>query len=106
MKRRPRMTEPQTFADLLPAVVARLGGASRSLDQRVFMAYDRAAGSQLATHSRPERLKEGMLIVRVESSALAQELSMYKRTLIERITQELGEPLVKDIRTRVGPLDD
>lgn len=104
--RRPRMAEPQTFADLLPQVVARLGGASRSLEQRVFMAYDRAAGVGLARHSRPERLKEGTLVVRLESSAMAQELSMMKRTLIDRITEELGEPIVTDIRTRVGPLED
>jgi predicted nucleic acid-binding Zn ribbon protein len=104
--RRPRMPEPQTFADLLPQMVARMGGAARSVEQRVFMAYDRAAGVQLATHSRPERLKDGTLIIRLESSALAQELAMLKRTLIERITQELGEALVTDIRTRVGPLED
>ena len=70
------------------------------------MAYDAAAGEQLSKHSRPERLKEGTLIVRLESSALAQELSMCKRTLMERMLADLGEPLVTDIRTRVGPLED
>ncbi len=104
--RRPRMPEPVSFADLLPQVVERLGGSERSLEQRVFMAYERAAGALFSRHSRPERLKDGTLIVRLESSALAHELSMVKRTLIERITLDLGESLVKDMRTRVGPLED
>ena len=104
--RRPRMPEPISFADLLPQVVARLGGSERSLEQRVFIAYQRAAGALFARHSRPERLKAGTLYVRLENSALAQELSLLKRTLIERIAFELEEPLVLDIRTRVGPLED
>lgn len=104
--RRPRMPEPVSFADLLPQVVARLGGTERSLEQRVFMAYDKAAGAHLARHSRAERLKDGTLIVRLESSALAQELSLLKRTLMERMAAELQEAVVKDIRTRVGPLEE
>lgn len=104
--RRPRMPEPKSFADLLPQVVARLGGSERSLEQKVFMAYERAVGTHFARHSRPERLKEGTLIVRLESSALAQELTLLKRTLMERMALELEAGTVKDIRTRVGPLED
>lgn len=103
---RPRMPEPVSFADLLPHVVARMGGAERGLEQRVFMAYANAAGTHLARHSRPERIKEGTLFVRLESSALAQELSLLKRTLMDRMAVELGELLIKDIRTRVGPLEE
>jgi len=104
--RRPRMPEPVSFADLLPQVVARLGGSERSLEQRVFMAYQHAAGVMFARHSRPERFKAGTLYVRLENSALAQELSLLKRTLMDRIALELAEPIVLDIRTRVGPLED
>ncbi|MCG5055707.1 MAG: DUF721 domain-containing protein [Myxococcales bacterium] len=104
--RRPHMPAPQSFADLLPEVVQRMGGAGRGVEQRVFMAYDKAAGPLLARQSRPERLKDGTLIVRLESSALAQELSLLKRTLMERMSVELGETLVRDVRTRVGPLEE
>ncbi len=103
-RRRPRNPEPQTAASLLPHVVARLGGDERGLEQRVSLAWKDAVGEALARRARPESVRGKTLYVRVDSSALAHELTLLKRQVLERLSRSLGGPLVEDMRTRTGPL--
>lgn len=86
-------------------VIARLGGEARGVEQRAFASYTRAVGEVFARRSRPERLRDGVLIVRVESAPLAHELVLLRRELLDRLAADLGPGVVNDVRTRVGPLD-
>jgi predicted nucleic acid-binding Zn ribbon protein len=103
-KRRPRNQGPETAADLLPQVVARLGGADRAIEQRVSLAWPDAVGAVLSRRARPESVRGKTLIVRVDSSAFAHELTLLKREILDKLTLALGAPLLDDLRTRVGPL--
>ncbi len=103
-RRRPTNPEPQTAASLLPQVVARLGGSDRGLEQRISLAWKDAVGESLARRARPEAVRGKTLIVRVESSSLAHELTLLKRRVLERLSVALGAPLIEDMRTRTGPL--
>jgi predicted nucleic acid-binding Zn ribbon protein len=104
-KRRPRNPGPETAADLLPQVVARLGGADRAIEQRVSLAWPEAVGAVLSRRARPEAVRGKTLIVRVDSSAYAHELTLLKAEILERLHRTLGPGLLDDLRTRVGPLD-
>jgi predicted nucleic acid-binding Zn ribbon protein len=103
-RRRPRNPGPQSAADLLPQVLARIGGEGRALEQRVSLAWPDAVGALLNRRSRPESVRGKTLIVRVDSSAFAHELALLKREILERLRRALGDGLVEDLRTRVGPL--
>jgi predicted nucleic acid-binding Zn ribbon protein len=103
-RRRPRNPEPETAASLMPMLVARLGGEGRVLEQRVFGAWPTVVGELLRRHTRPEALRSKTLIVRVDSSALAHELSMLRAEVLAKLGQQLGPGVVDELRTRVGPL--
>jgi predicted nucleic acid-binding Zn ribbon protein len=103
-KRRPRNAGPETAADLLPQVVARLGGEDRAIEQRVSLAWPDAVGAALSRRTRPESVRGKTLIVRVDSSAYVHELTLLKGEILERLRGALGGPLIDDMRTRVGPL--
>jgi predicted nucleic acid-binding Zn ribbon protein len=105
-KRRPRNQGPETAADLLPQVVARLGGDDRAIEQRVSLAWPDAVGAVLNRRTRPESVRGKTLIVRVDSSAYAHELTLLKGEILERLRAALGGPLIDDMRTRVGPLTE
>jgi hypothetical protein len=47
--------------------------------------WQRAVGARLAQKTLPERLSDGLLTVRVPSSAWAQELSMLSEVVAERL---------------------
>lgn len=83
-------------------VLARLGGQGRALEFRVFDSYQRCVGEMLRTRTEPERLAGATLMVRVESSALAHEVTMLKGEILEKMARGLGPEVVTDIRTRVG----
>jgi predicted nucleic acid-binding Zn ribbon protein len=104
-RRRPRNPEPESVASLLPMVVARLGGNGRALEQRVFGAWPMAVGDLLRRKTRPEALRGKTLIVRVDSSALAHELSQLRAQVLTQLGLHLGPGIVEELRTRVGPLD-
>jgi predicted nucleic acid-binding Zn ribbon protein len=99
---RSRHTQPESAADLVSAVVAKLGGEARALEHRVFDGYGAAVGELLRHRSQPEKLRGSTLFVRVGSSAIAHELTMLKGEILARLAEMLGPGAVTDLRTRVG----
>ena len=104
-RRPPHRSEPKTVASLMADVIAKLGGEARGAEQSAFTAWTQSVGEVFATRTRAERLLGSTLFVRVESSALAHELSLLKGEILLRLTKVLGPGVVNDLRTRVGPLD-
>ncbi len=68
-----------------------------------FPHWPEIVGEQVAAVSRPEKILGGkLLIVRVVDAVWAQELSLQKHTLLEKIQGfELGT-LIEDIRFTIG----
>jgi hypothetical protein len=87
-------------------VLARLGGAGRALEFRVFDCYSRVVGPTFRARSMPERITGTTLWVRVATSALAHELTLLRAEVIARMTKELGPNTVLELRTRVGRIPD
>jgi len=96
------MEVPESSADLMSQVLARIGGSGRALEYRVFEAYNGAVGEILRLRTSPERLNGKVLQVRVASSALAHELTMLKREVLDRMALAIGDDVVTDLRTRVS----
>jgi predicted nucleic acid-binding Zn ribbon protein len=69
------------------------------------MAWEGMVGKDVAKHTNPAFLKKGILMVGVDSSAWAYELSTHLKSLmLKKINQGLGREAVKDIHFRVGGL--
>ncbi len=96
------MEVPESSADLMSEVLARIGGSGRALEFRVFEAYTGAVGEMLRLRTTPERLNGKTLQVTVASSAIAHELTMLKREVLDRMALTIGDDVVTDLRTRVG----
>ena len=86
----------------MAGLLTRLGGSGRALEYRVFDAYVQVAGAMLAARSTPDAFRDGTLIVRTPSAALAHEITLLRAELVVRLADVLGPGLVRDIRTRVG----
>ncbi len=83
-------------------MLARLGGEDRALEQKVFGCYSAAVGEMFRKQAQPDALRGHTLFVRVTSSALAHEVTMLRRDIINRMAVTLGPDVVTDIRTRIG----
>jgi len=101
---RRRKSEPEHASALVSGVVANLGGDRRGREQQVFAVYADIGGDFLRTHTRPDALRDGILIVRVSSSAIAHHLTLLRGEILTKMSALLPIGMVTDIRTRVGTL--
>jgi hypothetical protein len=102
---RRRKSEPEHASALVPAVVASIGGERRGREQQVFSVYANIGGEFLRKHSRPDALRDGTLVIRVSSSAIAHHLTLLRGEILRKMAPLLPPGMVTDIRTRVGQLE-
>lgn len=85
-------------------ILEALGLSGVSLQARIAAAWPAVVGPLLVGKTSPARLKGGVLTVHVPNHAWAQELTLAKPALLERIGSVAGKGTVADIRFRVGPV--
>jgi predicted nucleic acid-binding Zn ribbon protein len=96
---------PARIADALSQLMARRGYARIQAASELDAAWGDAVGEQLATQSRPGNLRRGVLEVTVGNSAVLQELTFVKRTILKELQRTVPEQKIRDLRFRVGPID-
>ncbi len=92
----------RTVGKLLDA----LGLAAVAAQARLARSWPEIVGPLLAAKTCPARLKGGVLTVCAVSSAWAQELSLSRATVLERIDGMLARGTVREVRVIVGPVPD
>lgn len=61
-------------------------------------------GEENLKHAKPVDLREGILVVHVDSSSWVHKLSMEKPKILARMKEKTGEGIIKDIKLRIGEL--
>jgi predicted nucleic acid-binding Zn ribbon protein len=100
-RKRPKLDHPEPIEELLDRA-----GESRFAPKKLAIptrAWSQALGPRIADRTRPLSLENGVLTMRVATSAWATELAMLKPWLVERL-QAAGFA-VTDIRFRVGTIE-
>src|SRR5690554_6199632 len=62
--------------------------------------WENLMGAAIARRTQSIKIKNGVLIVKIESAALRQELSYGKEKIIQQINQKLGARIVRDVELR------
>jgi len=101
----PRPGEPQRVGELVPLVLDEIGLGAASSAVRLLRVWDAALGEGFARHCRPDGIRNGVLYARVRDSGWMQRIQLEKPRILARIEEAVGEPLVRDLRLRVGPLE-
>lgn len=95
---------PQPMNTILSELMARSGFARVRSTANLETAWQGAAGALLGPHTRAGGIRRGKLEITVTSSALAQELTFQKPTLLEALRKALPQETIRDLRFRVGPI--
>lgn len=88
----------------LQECLKQLGLRQRLQELRAVLLWPEAVGQVVSRHTLAETVERGILFVRVDSSSWAQQLSFLKQNLLARLNQDIGEPVILDIRFRTGSL--
>jgi len=91
---------------MLDTVVSRLGLRRDLDDYRIFEAWERVVGAQIARNARPIRLDAKRLVINVKSAVWMQELSLLREDIRQRINDWMGRELVQDLFLVLGPSHD
>ena len=74
--------------------------------QRLWRQWDDLVGPAIAKNARPAAIKGKLLLVNVSSAPWMQQLQYLKNDLMEKLNAAFDTPIVKDIRFKIGPMDD
>ena len=99
--RRSRETAPA--ADAIAAVLSRTGLAAELRAHRIITEWRDMVGERIAARTWPDGLKDGVLWIRVASSAWLHELTLLRAQILSGICKVLGDPpLVTELRFHLG----
>ncbi|MDI6827830.1 MAG: DciA family protein [Armatimonadota bacterium] len=99
-----RDTPPYALGDLVNNSLSALGLHQGIREQMSIIVWDEVVGSQIASATRPEFVRDGMLFVLVKNSVWSNELALYKSDIINRLNKRLGARTIRDIVFKVGKL--
>jgi predicted nucleic acid-binding Zn ribbon protein len=98
------MRRPAAVADLLSALLRGTPAETRLKEGRIWLVWEDAVGSRIASHARPAAFRNGTLTLAVDSAPWMQQLSFLKRELIAKVNGELKEELVKELYLKAGKI--
>lgn len=99
----PTMARIQPVDGLLGKALQGLGLGSRVQEAEVLTAWREVVGEFIAEHSKPSRLKEGILYVQVLQPTIHFELERnWKPQILQKLRDRFGARVVREVRFRVG----
>lgn len=96
------MSETQGFGDLLGRYVGRLDPGGKRFQARAVTAWNEVVGAEIRKHTRGLALREGELVVHVDSPTWATELSLMADRVRRELNEKIGEELVSSVRFSVS----
>jgi predicted nucleic acid-binding Zn ribbon protein len=90
-------SRPKPIESVLSDVLAKLGLGKRLAQWRAVEIWSDVVGEQIARAATADRIDQGKLIVRVNSSVWRNELVFLKADIIKKLNDALGDDIVKDI---------
>ena len=99
---RPVLDRVQPVGALLAKTMAALGLSDRMREGEVLAAWQGIVGDFIAANSRPDRLKEGVLYVRVLQPTIRFELERLRPQMIGKLKERFGARTVREVRFLLG----
>lgn len=94
--------DPQPLGRLTAGLVRSRGWSDDVAAGTVLGSWNTMVGKEIAEHAQPESLRDGVLVVRTDSTAWATQLRLMQRQLIARIGAAVGPGVVTRL-TVAGP---
>jgi hypothetical protein len=98
------MKNPQPIRSILEKTVKALEIDVPLKTYSILGAWKEIVGESVAGHSQPHSIRNRILFIDVAHPTWMQQLQFLKPTLLEKINTFLGEPLIQDIRFKLGKI--
>ena len=98
------MSKPKPLRSILDDTLKSLGIHAPMRGYSIWGAWREIVGEAVASNARPSVIRNRILFIEVSHPTWVQQLQFLKPTLLEKLNGFLGEPLIEDIRFRVGKI--
>jgi len=92
-----RTSAPKRLGSILPVLLEKLGLSGGIRNHQLLDRWGEIVGPKIADVTTAERLVDGRLWISVSHPAWRIELTFIKQELIDKVNDDLGEKIVKDI---------
>ena len=89
---------------VLKNIISSLGGKGKFTEEDLVAAWEVAVGERAASHSRPMALIGSRVVINVDDSGWLYELTIQKKELLKKLSEELKTKRVKDMTFRIGEI--
>ncbi len=96
------MKKPQSIHAILEKTLKTLEIDVPLKTYSIVGAWNDIVGESVAGHSQPRSIRNRILFIDVTHPTWMQQLQFLKPTLLEKVNTFLGEPLIQDIRFKLG----
>jgi predicted nucleic acid-binding Zn ribbon protein len=95
--------DPQPLGAAIDGLLTERGWELAAATGSVFGRWAQIVGPDLSAHTTPESLRDGELVIAVDSTAWATQLRLLAAELVRRLNAELGDGTVLRVKVR-GPV--
>jgi len=96
------MKKPQSIHSILEKTLKTLEIDVPVKTYSIVGAWNEIVGESVAGHSQPRSIRNQILFIDVAHPTWMQQLQFLKPTLLDQVNAFLGEPLIQDIRFKLG----
>ena len=98
-----RTNHSRTTADLMPAVLKKIGLERRQSEAEISKVWNELIDPTIIMHAQPVGIRKGTLFVNVDSNVWLSEIVRYRRhEILQRLQHAFGPNLIARISFRVG----
>jgi hypothetical protein len=98
------MKKPQSIRSILDQTLKSLEIDVPLKTYSILGAWNEIVGESVANQTQPRSIRNQILFIDVSHPTWMQQLQFLKPTLLEKINTFLGEPLIRDIRFKLGKI--
>lgn len=100
-----RKNKINNFKDLLPDIINDFDIEKDLFIENIKEIWQIIVSQALADHSIPEKLIKGKLIIAVDHSIFANEISLMKNMIIDKINEKVSSKRITDLKCEIKKLN-
>ncbi len=97
MKQR-KFKKEKPIREILEKFFKSIGVEERLEENLAFAYWDSVVGKEIATHTEPQKIVKGTVIVKVDNDVWRNELSFFKHEIIQKLNQKIGKKIIQEIK--------
>lgn len=98
--------EPQDLSEILESLKATTALGRRLEEAEIWEHWQEIAGPELAPHAAPIGVRDGTLVVEVESSVWMHKFSYHKSKILEKSNNFLSQEKLSELYFALKPEDE